>query len=69
MRYFLLFDDISEPGGDIYKWDGTSVRMRLPSGEYSSHFDIPSGGETVEHLMQCLAGSRGRIEEIECPES
>jgi len=69
MRYFRLFDTLSEPGGDLYKWDGTSVRMQLPSGEYSDHSDVPWPDETVEQLMQSLAGSTGRIEEVKCPEN
>lgn len=68
MRYFRIFDDISEEGGDLYRWDGMVVQMRLQSGIYSEHTDSPNPGETLEQLFHSLAGSRGRWEEVECPE-
>jgi hypothetical protein len=65
MRYFLIFDELSEPEGDLYRWDGNVVRMRQSSGEYSDHCDFPCDNETVEELMTSLAGSRGTWKEID----
>jgi len=67
MRFFRLFDELSSEGGDLYKWEDGVVRMQLPSGEYSDHFDIPAPGETIEDLMGALAGPNGRFEEINEP--
>lgn len=63
MRYFRLHDELSDPEGDLYRWDGKDVRMRRHNGEWSDHFDVPAPGETVEELMTMLAGSQGYFEE------
>jgi hypothetical protein len=66
MRYFLLFDDISGPQGDLYRWDGRCVRMmNSSSGDWSDHTDSPAVGETVEDLMSTLAGTSGTWEEVD----
>lgn len=65
MRYFRLFDDISEPEGDVYRWDGKFLQMKMSSGVYSDHFDEPAIGETVEELMTSLAGPGGRWKEVD----
>lgn len=67
MRYFKIFDEISEEGGDLYRWDGRVAQMRLPSGEYSDHTDAPGIAETLEEFFSVLAGSRGTWEEVDEP--
>lgn len=68
MRYFRIFDDISEEGGDLYRWDGTVAQMRLTSGVYSDHTDAPHATETLEEFFDSLSGTRGRWEEVGCPD-
>ena len=66
MRYFLIFDDVSDPGGDVYRWDGHHLQMQLKSGKYSDWMDYPSPDETLEELLTALVGG-GRWEEINEP--
>lgn len=69
MRYFRIHDDISDPEGDLYRWDGNVLRMKWSSSDgYSDHVDFPVGDQTIEDLMAELAGPQGRYEEVECPE-
>lgn len=68
MRYFLIHDELSDEGGDLYKWDGTHLCMLMHSGQYSDHYDTPGTGETVEQMLTSLAGNRGMWEEVGCPD-
>lgn len=65
MRYFRLFDELSEDGGDLYRWDGSDLRMKMQSGKWSDFASILAPCETVEELLQSLAGNWGRFEEVE----
>lgn len=67
MRYFLIHDELSDEGGDLYRWDGINLAMLMSSGQYSDHTDAPGENETVEHMLTCLAGSRGTWEEVDGP--
>jgi hypothetical protein len=67
MRYFRIFDEISDPQGDLYKWDGTDLVMQMYSGEYSDHTDQLRAGETIEEMMTFLAGVNGEWEEVDGP--
>lgn len=67
MRYFRIFDEISDPGGDLYKWDGLDLVMQMASGEYSDHSDRLREHETVEEMMTFLAGVHGEWEEVDGP--
>jgi len=67
MRYFRIFDEISDEGGDLYRWNGTVAQMQLPNGVYSDHTDAPSPGETLEQFFDDLSGSRGTWEEVDGP--
>lgn len=59
MRYFRIFDDLSGEDGDLYRWDGDSLRMKLANGDYG-HSDSPASHETIEQYITWLAGRRGR---------
>lgn len=67
MRYFKIFDEISDPQGDLYKWDGTDLVMQMASGEYSDHSDQLGPCESVEEMMMFLAGVHGTWEEVDGP--
>lgn len=67
MRYFRIFDEISDPEGDLYRWDGTYLRMQMSvSGKFSDHYDEPAENETLEEMLTFLAGY-GRWEEVYGP--
>lgn len=68
MRYFRIHDELSDEHGDLYKWDGTHLRMLMHNGQYSDHTDAPSQDETLEQMLTHLAGIHGTWEEVGCPE-
>ena len=70
MRYFRIFDEISDEGGDLYRWDAEAkdLRMRLGSGEYSTP-DFPRRGQSVEEYLTYLAGDNGEWKEVDGPEA
>lgn len=67
MRYFRIFDEISDPQGDLYKWDGIDLVMQMSDGRYSDHSDQLHGGETIEEMMTFLADVNGEWEEVDGP--
>lgn len=63
MRYFRLFDEMSGPEGDVYRWNGSALQMELP-GQGWGFADIPPVGKSVEQYLAYLAGPNGRFAEV-----
>lgn len=69
MRYFRLFDDISGPEGDTYRWDGKMFQMFSAVGEWREGYEED---DAPAHLDQLVASAKNhghpaKWEEIEVP--
>lgn len=64
MRYFRIYDEISEEGGDLYRWDGKELVYKSPNG-WSDWSDSPGVLGKVEALLDHLSGPKGYWEEVE----